>query len=85
MKCIKHICILTSLGNLVCPYDSYEEKGMRDGEGLLARTYPFCELNGDESTASSMERRGIEATPFGGRGGVVHGWWSKREKIRRLG
>lgn len=42
---------------------NYEEKG--DDEGL-ARTYPFCELNGGESTASSMERRGIEATPFGG-------------------
>lgn len=56
----------------------------KKGYYLLARTYPFCELNGGESTASSMERRGIEATPFGGRGGgVVHGWWSKRGKNKK--
>lgn len=32
---------------------------------VIVETYSSCELSGDESRASSMERRGSAATPFG--------------------
>lgn len=39
------------------------------------KTYSSCELNAGESKASSMERRGSEATPFGEKKGeaAAHG------------